>query len=446
MTTLDQAFIKAFSRQEVSFGPVLRQPPEPTLLQPTPPQPIAMAPAKHETAPARVSDIFRDVLATLDTVSGQNCPNGVIPKNIGQTRPCKVEKPARGESQADADAMKLQPVGEAKESPSESFVCDNQQSTIDFRQSFAAPFVFSSSIFDPYEVEPLCEEPICFQKSPCVEALPRIEKPPRVEPLPSTPSTEKPFRIVEEESSCAEECSDVACMAEPSDLSASPEFKPAWQVDRFTWPKVCRRLMARADDEFDRLADALLAANARGEKVLGIAGCSRGEGASTLLLCVARRLAERGVSLALVDADTSRPRLAKRLGVQPQLGWNQTSDEEGTLLDHAVIESVSNNLTLAGICEPESHDSHTGGDWSRLGPCLETLRNHFEMTLVDLGPLENIASLGDSLGRMAGGRIDAVLLIHNRRVTSDDRLAAVERELTTAGVALAGLIENFVAV
>ena len=85
--------------------------------------------------------------------------------------------------------------------------------------------------------------------------------------------------------------------------SAPPDFKPAWQVDRFTWPRVCRRLMARAAEEFDRLADALLAANARGQKVLAMAGCCRGEGATTLLLCAARRLAERGVKLVLVDAD-----------------------------------------------------------------------------------------------------------------------------------------------
>jgi len=83
-----------------------------------------------------------------------------------------------------------------------------------------------------------------------------------------------------------------------------PEFKPAQQVDHFTWPIVCRRLMARADEEFDRLADAILAMNAQGKKVLAFGSRRRGEGTTTLLLCIARRLAERGVKPALVEADS----------------------------------------------------------------------------------------------------------------------------------------------
>ena len=101
-------------------------------------------------------------------------------------------------------------------------------------------------------------------------------------------------------------------------VPAEREFKPAWEVDHFTWPRLCRRLIARAAEELDRLADALLAANSQGRKVLAMAGCRRGEGATTLLLCAARRLAERGIKPVLVDADLGRPRLAKRLGVQPR--------------------------------------------------------------------------------------------------------------------------------
>ena len=203
--------------------------------------------------------------------------------------------------------------------------------------------------------------------------------------------------------------------------------------------------MARAAEEFDRLADALLAANARGQKVLAMAGCCRGEGATTLLLCAARRLAERGVKLVLVDADLSRPRLAKRLGVELQSGWNETSGEDATFLANAVVEAAANNLALSAIREPAPTDEPKRGDWSRLAPCLDTLKNHYEMVLVDLGPLESIESIGDFFDRTVGGKIDAVLLVRNPRITSEARLADVEQQLTASGVALAGLIENFVA-
>ena len=89
--------------------------------------------------------------------------------------------------------------------------------------------------------------------------------------------------------------------------------------------------MARAAEELDRLADALLAAGRQGQKVLAIGGCRRGEGATTLLLCAVRRLAERGIKPVLVDADLGRPRLAKRLGVQPQFGWDETTEAGGPI-------------------------------------------------------------------------------------------------------------------
>jgi Mrp family chromosome partitioning ATPase len=221
------------------------------------------------------------------------------------------------------------------------------------------------------------------------------------------------------------------------------DFRPGWQVDRFSWPRICRRLIARAAEEWDRLADALVTARDRGQKVLAIAGCRRGEGATTVLLCAARCLSERGVNAVLVDADTVCPRLAKDLGVQPQLGWDETSQEEGKTLDHAVVEATENNLAL--LSNRPVEEGGPAGDWSRLGPCLETLRDHYEMVLVDLGPLENNEPIGPALSRAAGRGIDAVLLVHNERVTPQENLGEVRRNLTLAGINVAGIIENFVA-
>jgi Mrp family chromosome partitioning ATPase len=228
-----------------------------------------------------------------------------------------------------------------------------------------------------------------------------------------------------------------------TDARRKQDFRPGWQIDRFSWPRVCRRLIARAAEEWDRLADALVTARDRGQKVLAIAGCRRGEGATTLLLCAARRVAERGVKAVLVDADTVCPQLAKRLGVQPQVGWDETSPEEGKSLDQAVVEATENNLAL--VANRPIEESGPAGDWSQLASCLETLRDHYEMVLVDLGPLENNEPIGASLSRAAGKHIDAVLLVHNGRLTSQKGLSEVQRNLTQAGINVAGIVENFVA-
>ena len=227
-------------------------------------------------------------------------------------------------------------------------------------------------------------------------------------------------------------------------LPVQQEFKPACQVDHFTWPRICRRLIARAAEELDRLAESLLAMNAKGQKVLAIGSCHRGEGATTLLLCAARRLAERGIKAVLVDADLGRPRLAKRLGVQPQFGWDETTDGVGRAIDQAIVEATANNLALLPAREPMAESGQPAGDPSRLPACLRILRQHYDLVLVDMGPLED-AGLADTAPiRTSAGLIDTVVLVHNHRITPEGQLTALAGQLAAAGIVVAGIVENFV--
>jgi hypothetical protein len=114
-------------------------------------------------------------------------------------------------------------------------------------------------------------------------------------------------------------------------------------------------------------------------------------------------------------------------------------------LAHAAIEAVANGLTLAPLHEPASPASWNAAGWERLGECLKTFRRHFEMTLVDLGPLESIENAGDMLRRMSARELDAVLLVRNRQITSEEEVSASLGNLSASGVTLAGLIENFIA-
>ncbi len=222
-------------------------------------------------------------------------------------------------------------------------------------------------------------------------------------------------------------------------------FQPAWRVDHFTWPKVCRRLIARAAKELDRLADALAAASARGQKVLAIAGYRRGEGATTLLLCAARRLAERGIRLALVDADLTRPRLASRLGVQPQVGWDEgAADEEGSLAQ-AIVEAAANNMALLPARERPAVNSRPADLSSRLARCVELLRGQYDLVLVDLGPLEDAGLANGRPAWAVPGTINGVVLTHDQRITSEEELIDIERQLAAADVTAVGIVENFVA-
>jgi Mrp family chromosome partitioning ATPase len=202
-------------------------------------------------------------------------------------------------------------------------------------------------------------------------------------------------------------------------------------------------LIARAADELDRLADALLTANVQGQKVLAIGGCRRGEGATTLLLCAARRLAERGIKPVLVDADLVRPRLAKRLGVKPQFGWDEMAEEDGRPLDQAIVEATANNVALLPAREPPSEGRRPLGNASRLPACIGMLRDHYDMVLVDMGPLEDLR-LADEVWSRTARSIDALVLVHNRSITSAEQLTAFQEQVAAAGIAMTGIVENFV--
>ena len=235
---------------------------------------------------------------------------------------------------------------------------------------------------------------------------------------------------------------ELAVMCEDAPQCPTPEvshdLKAAWHVESFTLPKVCQQMIQRAPEQLDRLGDSLLTINAQGPKVFAIGGRRRGEGATTLLLCVAQRLAQRGVKLVLVDADLVRPRLAKRLGVQPQVGWNETDGEAGHSLGEALVEESVNHMALLPRREPSAESASAARDGSRLPTCLKALRSHYGMVLVDLGPLED----ADVNLR---GTIDALLLVHNDRITSDEQLGTIEGNLSAAGISVVGIVENFVA-
>jgi Mrp family chromosome partitioning ATPase len=217
-------------------------------------------------------------------------------------------------------------------------------------------------------------------------------------------------------------------------------------VEEFSWPRLCRRLVAQAPDELNRLADALLTLSAQGTKVLAIGGWHRSEGATTLLLCAARHLAERGVKTVLIDADLRRPRLAKRLGVQPRSGWDQfAADGQQAPLEQVLVEATANHLTLAPACEPSDDGEPPAVDRPRLTACIDILRRNFDVVLVDLGPLEHV---GLWTGTPADGSfegIDAVVLVRDERLTSPEQVSVIRDQLSASGAAVAGIIENFAA-
>ncbi|MCH7753453.1 MAG: hypothetical protein IH898_15055, partial [Planctomycetes bacterium] len=101
-------------------------------------------------------------------------------------------------------------------------------------------------------------------------------------------------------------------------VSYEPEqqcLRPALQVDQFIWPKICDQIIAKAAWRFDQLTSQLIVGVTHGRKTLALSSCNSGEGCTTALLCIARRLSALGIKVALVDAHFATARLAEQLRV-----------------------------------------------------------------------------------------------------------------------------------
>ena len=230
---------------------------------------------------------------------------------------------------------------------------------------------------------------------------------------------------------------------EPAAATAPEAFCPLFQTDRFDWPDVCRALDAGAQPHFDRLADALEAGLPQGRKVVGLGGLRRGEGCTTLLLCAARRLASRGLKVLMVDADADDPQLDRRLGLAPEAGWQDVAAGRVALAE-AVIESVEDRLAVLPFGARGADGAAPKGDAPLAAAALEILRRSYDLVLVDLGPSCAAASGQRLPAQTAAGAIDAIVLVCDVRSTSREKLAGLQDRLAEAGIAQAGLVENFV--
>jgi Mrp family chromosome partitioning ATPase len=234
----------------------------------------------------------------------------------------------------------------------------------------------------------------------------------------------------------------------------SAPWRPVLQVDRLNWPDTANRLEATASGAIDAWAEAVNGALRSGRKVLGFGSSSSGEGVTTLMLVAARRLAGQGLRVAVVDANLPDPKLAQALGLLPEVGW-EASLSAGLPLEEVAVESITDRLTVVPLLAAPAEPGGQGAEAARAAADLETLAKTYDAVLLDLGGLEADATASPPPAPRAGcpgtvrqavrRRVDAVLLVHSVRATTPDRIDALQRKLAEAGIAVAGIVQNFVA-
>jgi Mrp family chromosome partitioning ATPase len=230
----------------------------------------------------------------------------------------------------------------------------------------------------------------------------------------------------------------------PAELAAPEVLGPlraVFEIQKLSWPVLCQALVRAAEEELSVLADALAEAARRGEKRILVTGRRRGEGRTTVVICLARMLATRGLAVGLVDADFGQPHLARRLKLLPQTGWETPLAGE-TRLEEALIEAVDDKIVVLPL--------RATLDARRVAECraaidatLERLAGAMDIVLVDGGPVDDAHPASRHLIQACA--FDGALVVRDARHSPVEEAADLARRLGASGIARTEIIENFLA-
>ena len=172
--------------------------------------------------------------------------------------------------------------------------------------------------------------------------------------------------------------------------------------------------------------------------VVMITGARRGEGRTTLALCLARCAAQAGVATALVDADLENPQLGSQLGMETPCSWLEVV--AGTSpLSEAGVSSLEDGLTLFPLTNSEDLETPAGDE--PLTAVLRAIATHFPLVIVDTGPM-----VSDDRHPFASGDdcpIDTAIVVRDLRNTTEKKALATAQLLQRRGVPAVGIAENF---
>lgn len=223
-------------------------------------------------------------------------------------------------------------------------------------------------------------------------------------------------------------------------VSARPAatLRVGYEVDAFRWPPTVAGLAGRATTALSSLIDELVDASSSGRGVVMFAGERRGAGTTTLSAYAARRLAELGLSVALVDADFAKPTLARSLGVAVEQGW-EASIEADSDFAAALIASLDDGVTMLPLRGAMPQVS--GAKATRIAADLGVLRQHFALVILDGGL---IAEAEAWLSQAPQDTIDCGIVVRDVRehaAHGPQRRPTAAHSPTYPAI---GVVENFV--
>ncbi|MBI2823461.1 MAG: hypothetical protein HYX69_02080 [Planctomycetia bacterium] len=222
----------------------------------------------------------------------------------------------------------------------------------------------------------------------------------------------------------------------------SHSWRPVFEISSFVWPEMIGTMLAAGEAPFRAAAAELIDACRRHRKLVAIAGASASQGCTATTLALARALAQLQQKVAIVDAHFASPQLADSLGVMPQVGWEEHLSG-GKPLTEVLVESLEDRVTLLPLRQPPAADWRVSE--ARLKASFDELRRHFDLVLIDSGPLGDPQDRRHLLSWAAPCRVDRALVVRDVRSLDGEQIATIEKRLQECGIAQWNFVDNFAA-
>jgi Mrp family chromosome partitioning ATPase len=222
--------------------------------------------------------------------------------------------------------------------------------------------------------------------------------------------------------------------------TAAGSPQPALEVDEVRWPPICKSLLTSHAQAFEGLRSQLQPDLEAGRKVIAITGAVRGEGRTTLALCLAKHWIAGGIKVAIVDADFSSPQIASQLGLGIESGWETALEGQNHVWD-VMIESKTDRLAILPLNSPPAKDAVPNLPL-RVAANLLELAEQYELVIVDAGPMTS-GSITE-IWLQPGSGIDGWIVVHDERRGSAAALANLTLRLADAKQMQLGIAEMLV--
>ncbi len=169
-------------------------------------------------------------------------------------------------------------------------------------------------------------------------------------------------------------------------------------------------------------------------KVIAISSPNASEGKSTTSLNIAITLSQLDKKVLIVDADTHRPSLHKKLKLENKVGLldiilgNATVDEAINKHNH-FLDVITCNTTTANSSELLNSE--------KFDDFLSDVKEKYDCIILDTPPVNPVA---DAL--VIAQKVDAIILVVRAAVTTHDAFKKALKSLDVLGVTVDGVVIN----